>query len=153
MNMLLHGIRASADGIKVMDLETGRLSQWAYSHKSLKTERILWLESERCSRARGKRESTRGTRPAVAPGRKGQEPRKAGGLQKREQPPAKSQRGNGDLSSATAWICTLPTAWMSLEVASTLGLQRRDQADRCRDFSLVGPIEITELWDNTFVLS
>lgn len=26
-----------------------------------------------------------------------------------------------------------------------LGLQKRDQADRCRDFSLVGPIEITEL--------
>ena len=42
--MLLHGKRDSADVIKVMDLKIGRLSQWAQLHKSLKTERILWLE-------------------------------------------------------------------------------------------------------------
>ena len=32
---------------------------------------------------------------------------------------------------------------MNLEVDSTLGLQRRDQADRRHDFSLMGSIEIS----------
>lgn len=108
MNMLLHGIRDSADVIKVMGLEIGRLSQWAYSHKSTKTENPLaGVRDAAEHEARGR---ARGHSTCCGSGTEGPEAKEGRGLQKQEQPRPRASKEMeiSALQLCGSALCQLP---------------------------------------------